>query len=195
MRTSQRLGLYTLTAVTALVAPAAGRAQEHTGHHPAQPVVVGSLLRDVAQVEEKILALAEALPESAYAWRPSEGVRSVSEVLVHVAADNFFLPTAAGKTAPAATGIKAGDYSSVQAYEKRAMSKAQAMQAVRESFEFLRGSLGEADEAFLGRTLNLFGSEVGGTDLWVMTTTHLHEHLGQLIAYARSNDVVPPWSR
>jgi len=31
--------------------------------------------------------------------------------------------------------------------------------------------------------------------MWIGATTHLHEHLGQLIAYARSNGVVPPWSR
>jgi hypothetical protein len=35
---------------------------------------------------------------------------------------------------------------------------------------------------------------MAGLELWVLTTTHLHEHLGQLIAYARSNGVVPPWS-
>jgi hypothetical protein len=44
------------------------------------------------------------------------------------------------------------------------------------------------------RELSVFGSSMTGLDLWVLTTTHLHEHLGQLIAYARSNGVVPPWS-
>jgi hypothetical protein len=55
--------------------------------------------------------------------------------------------------------------------------------------------MGAADDAALARKMSVFGSEMSGTDLWVLTATHLHEHLGQLIAYARSNNVVPPWSR
>jgi hypothetical protein len=75
------------------------------------------------------------------------------------------------------------------------MSKAEAMASLRDSFAHLRAAMEKADEAFLASTVNLFGSEMSGTDLWVVTTTHLHEHLGQMIAYARSNGVVPPWSR
>ena len=115
--------------------------------------------------------------------------------MIHVAADNWFLPAAVGVAAPEATGIKANDYPSVQAYEARSMSKAEALSAVRESFAHLRTAMEAADDAQLARTLNLFGSEMTGVDLWVVTTTHLHEHLGQLIAYARSNGVVPPWSQ
>src|SRR5690606_42084896 len=63
------------------------------------------------------------------------------------------------------------------------------------SFVHLRAAMEGTDEAFLGRTVDLFGNQMSGLDLWVMTTTHLHEHLGQSIAYARSNGVVPPWSQ
>lgn len=178
----------------AAVAPADVHAQR-TAADAARPAAMSALLRDIASVEEKVLSLGEAIPEENYGWRPADGVRSVSEVMVHVAADNWFLPTAIGVAAPAATGVKANDYPSVQAYEARAMSKAEALSAVRESFAHLRAAMERTDEAQLGQVLNLFGSEVSGVDLWVITTTHLHEHLGQLIAYARSNNVVPPWSR
>jgi uncharacterized damage-inducible protein DinB len=161
----------------------------------APPAVVGALLKDLAMAEQKLLGLAEAIPESAYAWRPSAGARSVGEVMVHIAADNWFLPTAAGTAAPAETGVKAGDYATVQAYEGRRMTKAESIAAVRSSFAHLRQSMERTDNAFLGSELDLFGMKMSGTDLWVLTTTHLHEHLGQLIAYARANDIVPPWSR
>jgi uncharacterized damage-inducible protein DinB len=197
MRTILRSGLLVFTLCgTVVVVPASARAQSRpAAADAAPPAVVAALLRDIASVEEKLLALSEAIPEEQFAWRPAEGVRSVSEVVVHVAADNWFLPTAAGVAAPTATGIQSGDYASVQAYEARAMSKAEAMEVLRDSFAHLRAAMEQADDAFLARTLNLFGSEMSGLDLWVITTTHVHEHLGQMIAYARSNGVAPPWSR
>jgi uncharacterized damage-inducible protein DinB len=194
MYTSLRSGFLSLAVFGAVViAPAAAHSQETPD--ATRPAVMSALLRDVASVEEKLLALGDAIPEDKHAWRPADGVRSVGEVLVHVAADNWFLPTAAGVAAPEETGIQAGDYPTVQAYEARTMSKAEAVQTLRDSFAHLRAAMEQADDAFLAQKLNLFGSEMTGVDLWVLTTTHLHEHLGQMIAYARSNAIVPPWSR
>lgn len=187
--------LLTFTLTTLIfIAPVDAHAQRPAADS-SRPAAVAALMRDLASVEEKLLTLAEAVPEDRFGWRPADGVRSFSEVMVHIAADNWFLPTVVGVAAPAATGVKANDYPSVQAYEARSMSKAEAMDAVRASFAHLRAAMQKADAAQLEQTLNLFGSEVTGVDLWVLTTTHLHEHLGQLIAYARSNNVVPPWSR
>ncbi len=195
MRTSTTFGVLAAAAlVSAAVLPREVVAQA-AGDADATPPVVEALLRDIETVEEKMIALAEAIPEAQFDWRPAEGVRSVAEVITHVAADNYFLPTAAGVAAPAATGIQSGDYASVQAYEGRTMSKAEAIAAMRDSFAHLRAAMEKTDDAFLGSTLDLFGSQMSGLYLWVLTTTHLHEHLGQSIAYARSNGVVPPWSQ
>ncbi len=191
-----RFGPAAFAAVMTLALPLSVQSQQPVA--PAavsQPAVISSLLRDLGQVERKLISLAEAIPESAYAWRPSEGVRSVGEVVMHVAADNYFLPTFAGHPAPVSTGIKSGDYPSVQAYEGRQVTKAEAVQSMRDSFAHLRGGMEMADAAFLASQLNVFGTEMSGLDLAVITTTHLHEHLGQMIAYARSNGVVPPWSQ
>lgn len=199
MRIILRSGLLTFAALTAAaLVPLAASAQygaTQSSRASARPVVIDALLRDLAMAEQKLMALAEAIPEDKYGWRPAEGVRSVGEVLMHIAADNYFLPTAAGTAAPASTGIKAGDYPSVQAYESRTATKAEAMQTMRTSFAHLRATMERADDAFLAKRLNLFGMDMSGLDLWVLTTTHLHEHLGQLIAYARSNGVAPPWSQ
>lgn len=186
-----------LGALAALAtAPHAVQAQSSNGNaSTSPPAATAALLRDIAGLEQKLVALAEAMPEASYDWRPGQGVRSVGEVVMHVAADNYFLPVFAGVDAPAATGIKPGDYPSVQAYEQRKATKAEAIQALRDSFVHLRAAMEGTDEAFLGRTADLFGNQMSGLDLWVMTATHLHEHLGQSIAYARSNGVVPPWSQ
>ncbi|MGH7477246.1 MAG: DinB family protein [Longimicrobiales bacterium] len=156
--------------------------------------VMAALGRDVDTVEEKLLALAEALPEETWGWRPADGVRSVGEVFMHIAADNYFIPTFAGVDAPAGSGIETRSYPSVQAYEARQLSKAETIAELRTSFDHLRQVMAGTSEASLGETLDLFGTETSTLDLWVLTTTHLHEHLGQMIAYARSNDVAPPWS-
>lgn len=155
--------------------------------------VLGELQRDLDQVEKKILGLARAIPESAYAWRPAEGVRSIGEVLQHIAADNYYLPVLAGVPAPAETGITK-EYKTAEAFEKKPFTRDAAIAEVEKSFAFLRKALSAADGK-LDEPIDMFGRKTTTRGLWIGTVTHLHEHLGQLIAYARSNKVVPPWSQ
>src|SRR5690606_16112829 len=154
-----------LVFTTAAILPEALSAQaEQAAPAATQPAVVQAVLRDISRAEQKLVGLAEAIPEESYGWRPAEGVRSVGEVLMHVVADNYFLPTAADVAAPEATGIKAGDYASVQAFEGRPATKAEALQAMRDSFAHLRAAMEKTDAAFLDRQLSLFGSEMSGTE-------------------------------
>lgn len=184
MRSPLRLVTLTLTAAAAFVVPV--RAQ--------QPTVVADLLTDLGQVEEKLMSLARAIPESKWSWRPADGVRSVGEVYLHVAADNWFLPTGVGVAAPASTGIAANEYPTVQAYESRKLGMAEILAEVERSFAHLKAAIAATSAERLGEGITLFGRPFTVQQLWIITTTHLHEHLGQMIAYARSNGVVPPWS-
>ena len=159
------------------------------------PTVVADLMADVQQVREKLEGLAEAIPESSWDWRPGEGVRSVTEVFMHVAADNYLLSVPLGAPAPASTGIVAEDYGTVQAYESREATKAEALAELRASFDHLDRAMASVDGADLAGTVQIFGQEFTGQAFLILTTTHLHEHLGQMIAYARMNGVVPPWSQ
>lgn len=154
--------------------------------------VVGDLLKDLAEVEDKLLQLAKALPDSAYAWRPMPGVRSTGEVFQHIAADNYFMPALMALPAPKETGITS-DYQTAAAWEKRPMDRSAALAELQKSFAFLRASMTSATEAQLAQTYGQRKST--GRSLWIATMTHLHEHLGQLIAYARANTVPPPWSK
>ncbi len=163
------------------------------------PLAAQGLMADmhseVSAVQKKIIDLANAIPESAYAWRPGAGVRSVGEVFKHVAADNYLIPVMMGAPAPAATGISATDMKSVGAYEGRTLTKAQIVSELEASFTHLHGAMRSTTDANLGEVLKFFGQEMSRQKVMLLTVTHLHEHLGQSIAYARSNSVVPPWSK
>lgn len=156
---------------------------------------VADLLWDIEQVEQKLMSLARAFPADKWDWRPGEGVRSVGEVYLHVAADNWFIPAAMGMAAPEATGITAGNYETVQAYESRKLSQDAILAEFEHSFTHLKHAMSRTTPDQLGEAVSVFGQSFTRGQFWVLATTHLHEHLGQLIAYARSNGIVPPWSR
>jgi hypothetical protein len=157
--------------------------------------LMGDLVKDIDGLQTKIVGLAKAIPPAAYAWRPGKGVRSTGEVLMHVAADNYFMPAAMGINPPADTGIVGKDYKTTVAFEQKKMTPEQIVAELDKSFAFLKKTMLEAPDAKLNDPLEIFGQKTTTRSLWIMTTTHLHEHLGQLIAYARSNNVTPPWSK
>jgi len=160
----------------------------------AQGSLAADLLKDISEVETKLVGLAKAIPADKYAWRPGEKVRSVSELFMHVAADNYLIPAAAGTPAPPATGVKGDDYKTAVAFEKKQLDRDGTIRELEGSFRFLRDALRSAD-GNMGKTVKLFGQDHTLQQVWILTATHLHEHLGQAIAYARSNGVVPPWSQ
>ncbi len=150
--------------------------------------------RDVSDVQKKLTDLAKAIPEASYTWRPS-GARSVGEVLVHVAADNYLIPVMMGKPVPASVAINASDMKTLETYEKRKLTKDQIIAELDASFAHLHAAMGLTTDANLTQNINFFGQEWSRQRAMLMTVTHLHEHLGQMIAYARSNNIAPPWSR
>ena len=151
-----------------------------------------NLVSTVEIAHTKFSSLAAAMPEATYAWQPMDGVRTVSAVYIHIAADNFFVPSLMGLDAPDETGIT-DDVMTFRAYQEREMTKAEVVAAVDHSFEVLLGAREETANN-LERPLMLGGGETTVGDIWIRAVTHLHEHLGQSIAYARTKEVVPPWS-
>jgi len=153
-----------------------------------QSTVQSELLGDLANLRDKYVSLAEAMPESDYGWRPGEGVRSVSEVYMHVAAANIGLVARVMGTDPPA-GVEAW-------YGEDAESitdKATVVAALAASFDYIGDALEATSDDDWGQGVELFGAtSVRGA--MTFTLAHCHEHLGQSIAYARVNGVVPPWS-
>jgi hypothetical protein len=157
--------------------------------------LMGDLLKDVADVHTKVVGLAKAMPAASYDWRPAKNVRSTGEVFLHVAADNYLLPATIGINPPAETGINGKDYNTALAFEKRTMTRDQIVAELDKSFAFLTASMEGMPDTKIETTVTFFGRQATHRSVWISTTTHLHEHLGQLIAYARSNNVTPPWSK
>jgi uncharacterized damage-inducible protein DinB len=155
---------------------------------------MGEMHRDVNEAQKKMIDLAKAMPEATYNWRPSPEARSVGEVFLHVASDNYLIPIAMGKPAPAATGITS-DFSTAQTFEKRKLGKDQIVAELEASYAHLHQGMALTTDANSGEMIKFFGQDWTRSRAMVLTVTHLHEHLGQAIAYARSNNIVPPWSK
>jgi len=171
------------------VAP--GAAQEAPRDDAAREAASAEMVSFIADLEvmrEKFLGLADAFPEDAYTWRPMEGVRSVSEVLMLIASEGYgFAPTALGGTG-AMSREESGELSSIT-------DKAQVIDHLTKAFAHAKMELEAIDPATLVGARTVFGQERTTPDLVLFVAGDMHEHLGQLIAYARTNQIVPPWSR
>jgi uncharacterized damage-inducible protein DinB len=145
-----------------------------------------SIAYQLGEAQKKLLALAQAMPADKYSWRPGPGVRSVGEVFMHVAGSNYFIASMWGATPPA--GVHPQDL------EKDGADKAKVIAALQQSFDWVNQAMAALPDADLHRQIQVFGHPARVADLFLGITTHAHEHLGQSIAYARMNGVVPPWS-
>ncbi len=145
-----------------------------------------SFLLDYERACDKLLQLAEAIPAEKYAWRPTPEVRSVSEVFVHVATANGFLSNKAASIEPPA-GLD-------RDAEKRITEKAEVIAILKTSQELVRRALAERDGDFQEQ-VDFFWGPAPVREVFLQMAAHSHEHLGQMIAYARTMGVVPPWSR
>ncbi|MEO7823760.1 MAG: DinB family protein [Gemmatimonadaceae bacterium] len=156
--------------------------------------LMGEMHKDVNDVQKKFIDLAKAIPEASYAWRPT-GARSIGEVLLHVASDNYLIPVMMGKVIPASVAISATDMKTLDTYEKRKLTRDQIVAELDASFKHLHEAMGLTTDANLTENIKFFGQDWSRQRAMLLTVTHLHEHLGQMIAYARSNGVAPPWTR
>ena len=136
--------------------------------------------------EKRFVDLAGAVPAEKYTWRPAEGVRSVSEVFLHTAAANFNLPHLIGTQPPAGLDVRG--------LEKSTTDKAKVMATLKDSFAHIRQAVLHLSDADVEKMVKLFGSDRTYRYVFFFITGHLGEHLGQSIAYARMNGVVPPWT-
>lgn len=146
---------------------------------------------DLETMHEKFTSLAEAFPESAYDWRPMEGVRSVREVMALAAAEGNLFPQYMGleRASGSAEGFRD------EMARLTAMSKADLIAEMHRAFEHFVNQVEGLDEEGRMAKLSFFGEDVERGTAVTMAANDMHEHLGQAIAYARTNKIVPPWSR
>ncbi len=160
-------------------------AQASTGDVASPAGFRGEFLTDLKEVEDKYVGLAEAMPDGKYSWRPMKGVRSVSEVFMHIVGANYGFPRA--------VGVKPPD-DVPKNMEKTITKKADVMDWLKKSFAHLRDAMNKTPDDSLSTPTKLFGQPSTYQGVFFTAAVHLHEHLGQSIAYARMNKVVPPWT-
>lgn len=145
------------------------------------------LVSQLADAERKFVGLAQAVPAEKYGWRPAKGVRSISEVYMHMVGANFMVPGLAGVKTP--TGV-----SLAKDMETSVTDKAQIVDLLKKSFAYAKQAVMDVPDDQMDASVNLFGATSTKRGVLILMATHAHEHLGQSIAYARMNAVVPPWS-
>ena len=137
-------------------------------------------------VSQQLIALAEAIPADKYSWRPAPGVRSVSEVFMHIAIANFGLLSFTGPKMPA--DLK-------QDSEKTVTKKADVIDWLKRSLDAVKTARAQLKPGDLERKVKIEGKTVTVDGMYLRIIIHDNEHMGQLVAYARMNGIVPPWSK
>ena len=137
-------------------------------------------------VSQQLIALAEATPSDKYSWRPAAGVRSTSEVYMHIAMANFYLLSVIGPKMPADLN---------ENMEKTVTSKTEVLAWLKRSLESVKEAHAAITPKDLERKVKIADREATVDGMYLRIIIHANEHMGQLIAYARMTGVEPPWSK
>ncbi len=137
-------------------------------------------------VSAQLIALAEATPEKSFAWRPASGVRSTSEVYMHIVMANFYLLSVTGPKMP--DDLK-------EDAEKTVTSKADVIRWLKRSLEAVKQAHLKETPQDLTRKVRIEDRDSTVDWMYLRIIVHANEHMGQLVAYARMTGVVPPWSK
>jgi uncharacterized damage-inducible protein DinB len=163
---------------------AAALLQRPAGAQP-PPELGQGWLPEFTLASRQMLQLAEATPAEKYGWRPAPGVRSIGKVYVHVAIGNLWLLSQAGIKSPELAKVPKDP-------EKNITGKEDVIAWLRTSLDTVKSAYPSAD---LQRKVVFFGKDATVEGVFLRILAHDNEHLGQSIAYARMNGIVPPWSK
>jgi len=163
-------------------------------------------LGDFAETCKHLDQLSQATPANKYAWRPAAGVRSVSEVYVHIANGNFLLLSLTGVKLPSEyfpnLPVDAKGKPDMQAVfkrmgelEKTVSDKDAVTRMLKSSLDEVRDRFSQLTAAELDQSADFFGEKTTVRRIYLRIFAHVNEHYGQSIAYARVNGIVPPWSQ
>lgn len=156
---------------------------DHTA--PSYDMKAQSLV-DLERVQKKFVDLANALPADKMTWRPSTDSRSFAELFLHVAGERYAILKLMGAAAP--EGFDA------RAFEKTTTDKAKIVDELNKSWEFSKKTIGGMTNADFAKLIPKLGPQANAGDVVYILIADAHEHLGQSIAYARVNGIVPPWT-
>lgn len=140
------------------------------------------VIRTIESAEGHVMALAEKFPADKYGWHP-EGARSTAETFMHIASGNYAYANALGNPRP--EGVTSDSLAKIT-------DKTQVIETLKKSFAHLKAAVENVSDP--DKTTKLRGRDWTMREIMLTAAAHDHEHLGQLIAYARMSGIVPPWS-
>lgn len=146
---------------------------------------------DIDGVRQKLMALASAVPAGKLGWRPMEGTRSFREVFAHIAAEGNTETAMFGRPLPAGS---VADFDAEEARLKK-LPDDQVIAIMDRAMQSLVATLGSLSRGKINTPIQYYGQSTLPRVATTYTLNDLHEHLGQLVAYARMNQIVPPWSK
>jgi uncharacterized damage-inducible protein DinB len=167
---------------------------QDAGSMPAPAAPAGfraDLIGVLSHVEQQTVSLEQAMPQTKFAWRPAKGVRSVSEAYLHIAEGIYELLGPTGHEMPA--DVKA--LSQAKKFETQTKDKNEVKTILTTAYAYARKAIAETSDADLDKTVSFFGRQMSERAVLLVLLSHCSEHLGQSIAYARMNGVVPPWNK
>jgi uncharacterized damage-inducible protein DinB len=138
--------------------------------------------KDAGTLSEKFTGLARVM-SGKYDWKPAQGVRSVADVFNLIVKENGLLAgVLSGTPNTGASPAPITDPEKIQ-------------EALKASYLNLQKAITGLSDNDLQKPVKLFGRDMTKQGAMMLILEDQHEHLGQSIAYARSNGVVPPWSK
>ncbi|SRR6266404_3295274 len=158
-------------------------ATDHTA--PSYDMKSQSLL-DLERVQKKFVDLANVVPADKFTWRPSADSRSFAEVFLHVAGERYQILALMGAAPPAGFDAKT--------FEKLTTDKVRIIEELNRSWEFTKKTISGMSNADFAKLLPKLGPQANAGDVIYILVADAHEHLGQLVAYAREQGIVPPWT-
>jgi uncharacterized damage-inducible protein DinB len=167
-------------------APAQSSDASSADHTPPSYDMKGQSLLDLENVQKKFVDLANAIPASKFTWRPSPDSRSFAEMLLHVSGERYGILALMGAEKPEGFDGKK--------FEKSTTDKAQIIAELNQSWNFAQKTIAGMSNADFARSLPKLGPQANAGDVVYILVADAHEHLGQAVAYARENGIVPPWT-
>ena len=167
--------------LAALLVPAWAAAQDM----PAG--IRGEMIASMKDAGGKIQELSAAIPDGKFTWKPSKDVRSAGQVFLHVVAANYLIPSYLG-VQPTMSKDE------LVKLDTQTMEPAKIRQMLKDSYAWAEKAIADTPDSDLETQTEFFGMKWSKRSAMLLLTSHSHEHLGQLIAYARSNNITPPWT-
>lgn len=179
--------LLAVAVLSSLATVASAQTADATADHTAPSYdMKAQALADLGVVQKKMVDLVNAIPADKLTWRPTADSRSFSEVFLHVAGERYQILGLGGAVPPA-------DFNG-KTYEKSTTDKAQIVAELNKTWDFAQKTVNGMSNADFAKLLPKLGPQANAGDVVYILVADAHEHLGQLVAYARENGIVPPWT-